>query len=79
MTSIREMMNRLDEIDNGTQDFHAIADEAFNEAVRYIQDKLGQTTGDWAGQYFADDTYDTIVDILADYARSEVQHLNDFK
>lgn len=49
-----------------------LADYAANEAVRHIQDKLGQTTGDFAGLYFSGERWDLLVSILANYAAAEI-------
>ena len=49
-----------------------LADYAANEAVRHIQDKLGQTTGDFAGLYFSGPRWGELVSMLADYAAAEI-------
>lgn len=50
-----------------------IADCAANEAVRYIQDRLAQPHGDFAGLYFSDDRWRVLVDMLAAYTAAEIQ------
>ena len=50
-----------------------LADNAANEAVGYIQDKLGQKDkGVFAGAYFSDDRWHALVNILSDYAAAEI-------
>ena len=39
-------------------EIYALADEAANEAVRYIQERIGIPTGDFAGLYFSGDKWD---------------------
>lgn len=49
-----------------------LAEEALNAAVKLIQDRLGVTSGDVAGQYFSGKNALT-VSIFADYIRTELQ------
>jgi hypothetical protein len=49
-----------------------LADNAANEAVRHIQDHLGQKDGGFAGIYFSGDRWDVLVSVLADYAAAEI-------
>ena len=49
-----------------------LADYAANEAVRHIQDKLGQKDGGFAGIYFSGERWDLLVSILANYAAAEI-------
>lgn len=49
-----------------------MADYAANEAVRHIQDKLGQKDGGFAGIYFSGERWDQLVSLLADYAAAEI-------
>ena len=51
-----------------------LADDALNEAVRYIQDHLGVETGDYAGIFFTGQEEDTIIDVLARYIDGELQN-----
>tara|TARA_R110000868_G_scaffold161314_1_gene391487 strand:+ start:1093 stop:1272 length:180 start_codon:yes stop_codon:yes gene_type:complete len=53
-------------------EIYALADEAANEAVRYIQERIGIPTGDFAGLYFSGDKWDGITQILSDYIAAEV-------
>lgn len=49
-----------------------IADHAFNEAILYIQNYLGQTDGGVAGIYFSGDREKVVLDILQSYIRTEI-------
>lgn len=50
-----------------------IADAAANAAVAYIQTRLAQTDGGFAGLYFHSERWDALVDILADYTSAEIK------
>lgn len=50
-----------------------LADEAINEACRYIQDKLRVETGDFAGIYFSGDRGRELEGMFKDYIRSEIE------
>jgi hypothetical protein len=50
-----------------------LADEALNEAVRYIQDKLGVETGDLAGLFFSGVAERGMKELLTHYIRSELK------
>lgn len=52
-----------------TQDVEMLAEDALNQAVRVIQDKLGITDGFNASIYFSDDKVKTI---LTDYIMDEI-------
>lgn len=54
------------------EDINLLADEAANEAIRYIQEKLGVETGDFAGLYFSDEHWNIIVEILEGYIKAEI-------
>jgi hypothetical protein len=54
------------------QEIETLADEALNEAVRLIQDKLGVQTGDFAGMYFDNDRWKVMQQVLAGYIVSEI-------
>lgn len=71
MSFIREMMNRLDEIETGVN-AEELADRAFNEAIRYIQDELGQKSGHFAGLFFSGPEGDTMREILTQYVQEEM-------
>jgi hypothetical protein len=49
----------------------SLADEALNEAVRYIQDRLGVETGDFAAQFFSGEFEDVIKRVLVKYIEQE--------
>jgi hypothetical protein len=53
-------------------DINTLADEAANEAVRYIQERMDIPTGDFAGLYFSDHTWDDITQILSGYIAAEI-------
>lgn len=45
--------------------------DAFTLAVAHIQEGLGVTDGGFAGMWFSDDNYDTVLKILSDYYDAE--------
>lgn len=49
-----------------------LADDAANEAIRHIQDELGQKDGGFAGIYFSGPRWGELVSLLADYAAAEI-------
>jgi hypothetical protein len=53
-----------------------LADESANEAIRYIQEKMNISTGDFAGLYFSGDSWGELTLILSDYIRAEIQFKN---
>jgi len=53
-------------------DIKGLADEAANEAIRYIQDKLSIPTGDFAGLYFDNNRWQIITNIIEGYIISEI-------
>ena len=74
MKTLREMMDRINEIDT-TVNPEELAHRALNEAVRYIQDELGQEYGDFAGMFFTGQAEDTIQKILAQYIKEEMANM----
>lgn len=50
-----------------------LADDAANVAISYIQDKLGQEHGDFAGLYFSGDRWALLMSTLKDYIKAEIQ------
>lgn len=56
-----------------TEKMADLANEAANEAIRHIQDKLGVKTGDFAGLYFSGgDNWNALTTILFDYIYTEI-------
>jgi hypothetical protein len=55
-----------------TEQINQLADEAANEAVRYIQEKMDIPTGHFAGLYFSDHTWTVITQILSGYIVAEI-------
>jgi len=53
-------------------DINVLADEAANEAIRYIQEKMDIPTGDFAGMYFDQKTWAKITEILSGYIAAEI-------
>ena len=50
-----------------------LANEAANETIRHIQDKLGIESGDFAGLYFSGgDNWNVLTTILFDYIWAEI-------
>ncbi len=49
-----------------------LADEAANEAVRYIQERMNILTGDFAGLYLSGNRWKIITQILEGYIVSEI-------
>ena len=54
------------------EQIESLADEAANQAIRHIQDKIGQPTGDFAGLYFSGDRWGVLVEILSAYIAAEI-------
>ncbi len=50
----------------------ALADEAANEAIRYIQEKMNIPTGDFAGLYFSGHRWIVLTQMLEGYITSEI-------
>ena len=55
-----------------TEQINQLADEAANEAVRYIQEKMDIPTGDFAGLYFSGQRWTVITQILSGYIVAEI-------
>jgi hypothetical protein len=55
----------------------SLADEALNEAVRHIQDRLGVETGDFAAQFFSGEFEDVIKRVLVKYIEQEQEQMMD--
>jgi hypothetical protein len=55
-------------------DIKGLADEAADEAIRYIQDHLGIPTGDFAGLYFSGDKWKTITELIEGYIQAEMEN-----
>jgi len=53
-------------------DFKTMAEEALNIAIKHIQDKIGEKTGDFASTYDFSDVEKT----LANYAENNYYWLN---
>lgn len=49
-----------------------LASSAANKAIKHIQDKLGQKSGEFADVYFSDDRWHALVNILSDYVATEI-------
>lgn len=58
------------------EDVCRLADQALNEACRYIQDVIGVETGDFAGMYFSGTHGEAIEAVLRGYIISELQEKN---
>jgi hypothetical protein len=58
------------------EDVSKLADQALNEACRYIQDVIGVETGDLAGMYFSGAYGEAIEAVLRGYIISELQEKN---
>jgi hypothetical protein len=58
------------------EDVSKLADQALNEACRYIQDVIGVETGDLAGMYFSGTYGEAIEAVLRGYIISELQEKN---
>ena len=58
------------------EDVSKLADQALNEACRYIQDVIGVDTGDLAGMYFSGTNLEAIEEVLRGYIISELQEKN---
>lgn len=52
-------------------DIEALAEQALNQAIFFIHEQRGITSGDAAAQYFYGDSSDAIETILRDYIRLE--------
>ena len=55
-------------------DIHRLADEAANHAIAYIQDQIGQKSGDVAGLHFSGDRWNFLTNILSDYIQTEIMY-----
>lgn len=60
-----------------TSDLEALADEALDVAVAHIQAVLGQRDGGFAALWFSGQCEAIVKAILADYARAEIEHLEE--
>lgn len=71
-----DMRGTLDLLETlaGQVEAEKLADEALNEAVRYIQDRLGVETGDFAAQFFTGEFEDVIKRVLIKYIESEMKY-----
>ena len=58
------------------QQIEDLAGNALSQACAYIQDQLGDKTGDLAGLFFSGEPQDIIESILQDYIKSEIQFQN---
>lgn len=54
------------------EEIRQLADNAANEAIRHIQDELGQKDGGFAGIYFSGPRWEVLVSVLANYAAAEI-------
>jgi len=54
------------------EQINQLADEAANEAVRYIQEKMDIPTGDFAGLYFSGQRWTVLTQILSGYIVAEI-------
>lgn len=52
-----------------------LAEKALHKACAYIQDKLGQDTGDVAGIFFTGEDETIIIDILRRYIETEINEI----
>jgi len=55
-----------------TEQIHQLADEAANEAVRFIQERMNIPTGDFAGLYLSGHRWEVITQILSGYIVAEI-------
>lgn len=53
-------------------DIKTLADEAANEAVRFIQERMNIPTGDFAGLYLSGQRWEVITQILEGYIVAEI-------
>ena len=73
--SIRKYINLVEGFEQMSPDqVRQLADNALNEAVRYIQDQLGVQTGDYAGVFFTGKAEDIINDVLVQYINGELRN-----
>ena len=49
-----------------------LAESAAHAALRAVQSEIGVTDGGYAGQYFDEDKWDALVDIIERYALAEL-------
>lgn len=54
-------------------EIRALADEAANHAVAFIQQRLNIPTGDLAGLYFSGPAWGALVEVLEGYISAEIQ------
>lgn len=73
---MRETLDLLETLANQVE-VETLADEALNEAVRYIQDRLGVDTGDLAAQFFTGQFEDVIKRVLVKYIEQEMDEMSD--
>lgn len=69
---MRETLNLLETLAKQVE-VEELADEALNEAVRYIQDRIGVDTGDFAAQFFTGEFEDVIKRVLIKYIEQEMK------
>jgi hypothetical protein len=55
-----------------TEQINELSDDAANEAIRYIQQKMNIPNGHFAGLYFDDDTWGKITEIFSGYISAEI-------
>jgi hypothetical protein len=74
-----DMRGTLDLLETlaGQVEVETLADEALNEAVRYIQDRLGVETGDLAGRFFTGEFEDVVKRVLIKYIEQEMEEMED--
>lgn len=73
---MRETLDLLETLANQVE-VETLADEALNEAVRYIQDRLGVDTGDLASRFFSGQFEDVIKRVLIKYIEQEMDEMAD--
>lgn len=54
------------------EQINELADQAANESIKYIQEKMSIPSGDFAGLYFDNRRWEVITQILAGYIISEI-------
>ena len=55
-----------------SEEVFALADDAAQAAVAFIQDRVGQTDGGLAALHFSGERWDLLVDTLCAYIRTEI-------
>ncbi len=72
-TKIEELL-AMDE-DTRNRELRLMADDALGEALRRLQNDLGVSDGGFAGSWFDGDEGETIVSLLVEYARAQLEEV----